>query len=258
VARCVWALAEEGITEHVSMNDDPSARNWLFAMMESLPRDDFARVAVTLWAIWYARRKIVHEGEFQSPLSTHLFIENYLRDLSIAGTTKGKAVKEATKHPRWVPPREGTVKLNVDAAMAKDGCGGAVGVVCRDGAGVFVGAATLTIKGISDPATLEAIACREALALASDLQLQRVTVASDCLAVVNAMKGPFAGAYSMVVQEVKARSNLLEQSFFRHENRLSNSEAHRLARFAISLSVGRQVWLVQPPDGLCIPNNIIF
>jgi hypothetical protein len=48
--------------------------------METLSRDDFACVVVTLWAIWYARRKIIHEEIF-SPLSTHLFIENYLRDL---------------------------------------------------------------------------------------------------------------------------------------------------------------------------------
>jgi hypothetical protein len=55
----------------------------MFAMMETLSRDDFGRVAVTLWAIWFARQKIVHEEVYQSPLSTHLFIENYLCDLSL-------------------------------------------------------------------------------------------------------------------------------------------------------------------------------
>jgi hypothetical protein len=33
-------------------------------MMETLSCDDFAKVAVTLWAIWYARRKIIHDEEF--------------------------------------------------------------------------------------------------------------------------------------------------------------------------------------------------
>jgi hypothetical protein len=46
VARCVWALADEAITEHLCMNEDPNPKQWLFAMMESLSRDDFARVAV--------------------------------------------------------------------------------------------------------------------------------------------------------------------------------------------------------------------
>jgi hypothetical protein len=40
-------------------------------MMESLSKEEFARVAITLWAIWYARWKVIFEGEFESPLSTH-------------------------------------------------------------------------------------------------------------------------------------------------------------------------------------------
>jgi hypothetical protein len=54
VARCVWALAEEEIVEHVGANEHPSAKTWLFAMMESMPRDEFAKLGATLWSIWYA------------------------------------------------------------------------------------------------------------------------------------------------------------------------------------------------------------
>jgi hypothetical protein len=51
------------------MNEDPSAKQWLFAMIETFSQEDFARVAITLWDIWYARRKIIHDDEFQSPVS---------------------------------------------------------------------------------------------------------------------------------------------------------------------------------------------
>jgi hypothetical protein len=167
VARCVWALANEEVTEHVRMSEEQSAKQWLFLMMESLPRDDFARVAITLWAIWYARRKIIHEEIFQSPLSTHSFIESYPRDLSIASSAKKRETNRTLPaHPKWIPPKVGCVKFNVDAAMAKNGPGGAVGVVCRSETGDYLGASALTIPGISDPAVMEAIACREALALA--------------------------------------------------------------------------------------------
>jgi hypothetical protein len=47
-------------------------------------------------------------------------------------------------------------------------------------------------------------------------------------------------------------SKLFELVKFKHENRASNGEAHRLARSAASSNSGRQVWLVAPPDGLCI------
>jgi hypothetical protein len=70
--------------------------------------------------------------------------------------------------------------------------------VCRDEVGTFLGASSLTISGISDPATLEVLGCREALALAQDLWLQRMVVASDCLQVINNLKGGYAGSYSMV------------------------------------------------------------
>jgi ribonuclease HI len=258
IARSVWALADEGIAEHVCMNEFPTAKVWLFDLMETLPRSDFARVAVTLWAIWYARRKMIHEDVFQSPLSTHLFIEAYLRDLDIVNSVAKVAPGTAQPiHPKWIPPRSGCAKLNVDAAMAKTRPGGAVGVVCRDETGLFLGASTLTIPGIIDPAVMEALACREALALAQDLHLQRVTIATDCLAVLNDMQRPFAGRYSMILEEIKANSGPFGEAVFRHENRASNQEAHRLARSATSADFGHQVWLLEPPD-LCISNIMRF
>jgi hypothetical protein len=45
--------------------------------------------------------------------------------------------------------------------------------------GAFLRASTQVIRTIYDHATLEAIACREALALARDLSLNHVHVASD-------------------------------------------------------------------------------
>jgi hypothetical protein len=41
-----------------------------------------------------------------------------------------------------------------------------VGVIYRSDAGEFLGPSTLTIEGIIDPATMEALACKEAMALA--------------------------------------------------------------------------------------------
>jgi ribonuclease HI len=239
------------------MHDNPSARLWLAEMTESLSADDFARVAVTLWAIWYARRKMIHEEVFQSPLSTHLFVENYLRDLVVLKPAERRAAAPKTAHPRWLPPDRGCVKINVDAALRKSSPGGAVGAMCRNAEGSFIGASSLTINGITDPEVLEALACREALALAQDLVVDRVTVSSDCLSVVNNLKNKYAGNYSLIIDEVKATARSMSVVQFRHENRASNTEAHRLARSVVSFSSGRRVWFVQPPEGLCIVSSIL-
>jgi hypothetical protein len=51
MARCVWVLTADDIVEHISGSTEPSARNWLFAMMETMKTEDLTRMLVTLWAI---------------------------------------------------------------------------------------------------------------------------------------------------------------------------------------------------------------
>jgi len=53
---------------------------------------------------------------------------------------------------------------------------GAAAAFCRDNDGTYLGASAVVFVGITDPATLEALACREALALAEDLALERLFV----------------------------------------------------------------------------------
>jgi hypothetical protein len=79
------------------------------------------------------------------------------------------------------------------------------------------------------------MACREALALAQDLQLRSIVVA-------------YAGKYSMVLDEIKAVSSLFDRVLFKHESRESNYEAHRLARsaFRLRLDVRFGSWSLLP------------
>jgi hypothetical protein len=57
----------------------------------------------------------------------------------------------------------------------------------------------------------------------------------------------------MIVDEIKDTKTLFSSVSFRHEGRSTNGEAHRLARSAVSLAIGRQFWLLEPPGSLCIP-----
>ena len=59
------------------------------------------------------------------------------------------------------------------------------GAICRDSNGSCLGASSLVVDKITDPVSLEALACRDALALAEDLALPRILVASDCKTVVS-------------------------------------------------------------------------
>lgn len=75
-----------------------------------------------------------------------------------------------------------------------------IAAVARDDAGRFLGASALVMTGITKPETLEALACREGLSLASDLLLHRVRLASDCANVVRSIHDEALGPYGHVVR----------------------------------------------------------
>lgn len=102
----------------------------------------------------------------------------------------------------------------------------------------------LVIDGVTDPESMEAVACREGLDLAADLALNKVRLASDCINVVRNIKGAGKGWYGQIVQEINARAKDLESFEVVHEGRSFNSDAHNLARSSVYFGVGRQVWLL--------------
>lgn len=120
---------------------------------------------------------VLKKSEFQSPLSTHLFINHYLEE--IRDQQKEKIQRRAAgvpQRPYWIPPPTDVHKMNTDAAVSTSNSRGVVGVICRDDQGVFVGASAVVFEGITDPEILEALACSEALALATDLHLTKIKV----------------------------------------------------------------------------------
>jgi hypothetical protein len=241
--------------------DEPNAKHWLFRMMETLPHDQFTRLTVTLWAIWTARRKAIHEEIFQNPISIHGFITSYLSELqTIPSFTapKHKQTKAAAPRavPRWNPPPTSVAKINVDAAVSRGKDQGVAAAFCRGSTGIYLGASAIVVHGVTDPATLETLACREALALAEDLGIDQVFVASDCKTVVNDIKNGSGGPYGAIIEEIKSRAASLRDCSFVFESRAVNFEAHNLARFTSSLEIGRHLWLGIPYD-LNIPVNIL-
>lgn len=144
----------------------------------------------------------------------------------------------------------GFSKLNADGAVSRNGVDGSVVVVCRDDHGVYLGSSAIKFRCISDPATLEALACREAQALADDLLLWRILVASDCLWVVNDISRNAGGSYGAIIREIGARAVSFDVCHFKHEHRINNAEAHRLAKFTLSLDFGHHLWLGVPHDNV--------
>jgi hypothetical protein len=139
-------------------------------------------------------------------------------------------------------PEAGHAKININVAVGNNENFGAVTAVCRDEDGAFLGASAQTIRGISNPATLEAIACRETLALACGLSLNHVHVASDCLEVISSLEGENLKRFSSVLKKTKVTASDFTSVRFTHENRSWNVEAHGLSSGSAYLNTGRHVW----------------
>jgi hypothetical protein len=69
---------------------ETDANVWIFYIINTFNHEDLTKCLVTLWDIRFARRKAIHEGQFQIPLSTHSFVESFLPDQEIASTSKVK------------------------------------------------------------------------------------------------------------------------------------------------------------------------
>lgn len=259
MSRCIWALVDGELADQLRASSEPSAKAWLFSMIEVLSHAAFLKLAVTLWATWTARRKAIHEGDFQSPHATHAFITRYMADLEIIKGQQPSA-NVARAHPagniRPRAPPTGFAKIHVDAGVSKRYGKGSAVAVCRDEQGMYLGSSALVINGLQDAATLETIACREAYALAEDLALQNFIIASDAKQVVSDINQRGRGTYGTIIEEIKARAaNFNTKIVF--EGRLANNDAHSLARFSLKLAQGRHLWLIQPHDP-CIPQIVAF
>jgi hypothetical protein len=111
-----------------------------------------------------------------------------------------------------------------------------------------MGASALTIPDITDPAVMEALACREAMALTKDLHLQNITVATDCLFVITAIEQPYAGSFSMVLDEVRDDARLFFP-MFRLDMKIGHQTLMLIGWHVFLFLVKLDTRLViQPPD----------
>lgn len=84
----------------------------------------------------------------------------------------------------------------------------------------------MVFAGINDAATLEALACREALSLALDLAVDKIVVACDSKTVVSEICKGTEGRYSGIIKEISSRMREFSKCDIIFEGRALNWEAH--------------------------------
>lgn len=94
----------------------------------------------------------------------------------------------------------------------------------------------MVIQGMLDPSVLEALACKEALALAQDLGLHHLQTASDSQEVVKSIRDGAGGAVEAIIWEIQQRKFSFISCNYVHEFRATNYKAHKIATHGTILS----------------------
>jgi hypothetical protein len=167
MARSVWDLVDENIVEHLCNSTIGNAREFIFNMIDILVEHHQVKCFVTLWAIWYAKRKVIHEDKYQSHFSTYaflyVFIQSFISDLESAEEVHKKKLNHVRRtnevRTSWSAPPNGVIKINVDADVAKNLNKGAELDIARSSTKLYMGASVVIFHSLGDPKMLEALAC---------------------------------------------------------------------------------------------------
>jgi ribonuclease HI len=183
--------------------------------------------------MWEHRNAVRNNEKMKHPRSLAEQIKAYIHMIMLH-LFKQPAVqsRETSSSPRWSPPLEGTVFINVDAALFSSSKRMGVGVVIRDHIGNCLVACNQLLDEVTTPEIAEALAVRCALTLARDEGLDKIILASDCLSVVQRVNSSTRdrSLVGVVVEDIKAMTASMSSVTVRHISRLLNNSAHDLAR----------------------------
>lgn len=136
-------------------------------------------------------------------------------------------------------PKVRWIKINSDGAVSKSGGYGGGGAVLRDHNAAFIAGSCYHFPHVTDPEATEILACRQALRMALEMNLDRVHIELDCLSAVQRIKreqqdlsvvGPW-------IREIKLMLASCVEFRVSWVCRNANAAAHKLARVGVGEGV---------------------
>ncbi|KAL4302002.1 hypothetical protein GQ457_10G000840 [Hibiscus cannabinus] len=190
---------------------------------------DQSLIAISYWALWYARNEIVHESRPFSAVRVSSFILSFLLELdsSIVVPASISLVKDV----KWFPPDGSLIKLNFDASFNSVSNSSVSGIVARDSHGFIMAACTCPHRGIADAFIAEAVACEKAVSFALDLGFRSVQIEGDSLSVIKKLnsKEMDKSIISPIIGDIKVLCANFVSVTFSFVGRRGNAVAHELA-----------------------------
>ncbi|GMI69891.1 hypothetical protein like AT3G25270 [Hibiscus trionum] len=158
---------------------------WLEWHFQNCSKSKHIEIAITIWAIWYSRNMLIHEGIQQEQSLVITFIKSHISELQQLSTQLSHPQTHSAVH--WSPPQPPDAKINFDASFSPHQSKSWSGLIVRNSLGEILGSAYRMGFHISSPFEAEAQALIHGLEFAKDLGFLSVEVEGDARTVIKKM-----------------------------------------------------------------------
>ncbi|KAL9683999.1 hypothetical protein QQ045_021430 [Rhodiola kirilowii] len=143
-------------------------------------------------AIWFNRNNMLVGNSGQSPFTAAKYV--YQQAWSLHNGNQKLIVTDLSEGARWLKPRKGEVKVNVDGAWDSTTKRAGVGISCRDERGCICFVEAYPLDEVARCLQVEQEALVRAMLIAEEEKLSNVTFETDNVQVMNAiMRGAKSG-----------------------------------------------------------------
>lgn len=222
-------------------------------------QEELCLVAVTCWAIWSDRNKVVHGESIPPPQIKSRWIKEYLEAYLHANGRGARAKKPEIKSKMyssqsecWSPPPDGFWMLNSDASCSSSTPATGLGILIRDKNGKIKAASSIHLEFNLSPLLAELKAVVEGMHLASSLGCSNLIVASDCQMAINFInkKSTSWCEVEAVVENIWSLKGAFNSIDFIFVPRKCNESADCVAKYACVMNVS-ECWVDNFPSWMC-------
>lgn len=142
-------------------------QEWLSWTFDNYCSFKHTEIGITIWALWYARNKLIHEGKNQGIGDLTTFIHGYCSDFLQHSGHQSQLPSQSLSI--WTPPPTGIIKINVDVGFQLPQKRACSGVILRNDKGFLMGACCHLTWPVCNSFVAEAVAVIHGLRFAAEM-----------------------------------------------------------------------------------------
>jgi hypothetical protein len=229
----VWQEIKLAYDIHLRRKFFTCTKTWVFDFLSRSTERECMIMMVTIWHLWLARNDARNDAPMRHPHTIVQQIKAYVEMIEMHLYDQNPSTRREpnSSRARWAPPPEGTICVNVDAALFTSSRQMGTGVVIRNHNGECLLACSELRDEVTSPEIAEALACRRAVSLAAEEGFDKVVVVSDCLSLIQRLHSTELdrSMVGVVIQDIKHSCSRFTDISFKHALRQCNEGAHVLA-----------------------------